>query len=526
MTVYSAFAPSTLGMLSQSYALNVIGNNVANVNTSGFKGTDTRFSTVLSHSLFQQSDLGGAVPNDLHRINIQGSVIGTDSEQNLAINGQGFFILERTFGSGNYYYGRAGDFQMRTVNDITVENNGETITTKDGYLVDKNGYFVMGYVPDVDGTFPTSGGTLQALRVDAFAFTDNFLPTANVNMDLNVPADDDAGTQYDYTYQVYDSNGDLQAVKTIFTKSETLNTWTMTETTTQDAVAQVDTVSIGGTVEAGDVYSVTVNGNIATYTVTGTEADISVVRDNLITAIQNASGVGSIASPTAGAGSGDIILTANSAGTAFTSGVTATNNGATADNTGTSTTTTANVENSLTSSPVTMTFDENGALVSPTSRDISLTFEGGSTATYTLDLSAMSQFAGGFMTYHFDKDGYGNAELKSYYFDADGQVIGRFDDGTNRAIYKIPLALFSNPNALDPKNGNVYAESEASGEARIATADSQGFFTFLPSSLEYSNVDIADQFTKMIMVQHAYNSSAQVVRTVDEMVETARDMKR
>ena len=157
MTVYSAFAPSTLGMLSQSYALNVIGNNVANVNTSGFKGTDTRFSTVLSHSLFQQSDLGGAVPNDLHRINIQGSVIGTDSEQNLAINGQGFFILERTFGSGNYYYGRAGDFQMRTVNDITVENNGETITTKDGYLVDKNGYFVMGYVPDVDGTFPHFG---------------------------------------------------------------------------------------------------------------------------------------------------------------------------------------------------------------------------------------------------------------------------------------------------------------------------------------------------------------------------------
>lgn len=527
MSLYGAFAPSTLGMLSQSYALNVIGTNVANVNTTGYKGTETRFSSVLSRTLFEQSDLGGARPNDINRINVQGNVIGTDSDQDLAINGQGFFILAREFGtSTDYVYGRAGDFTMRTVNDITVTNNGESITVKDGYLVDKNGFFVQGYVPDIDGNFPTTGGSLQSLRIDAFAFIDEFLPTANVRLDVNLPADDAAGTVYDYTYQVYDSAGAAKNVQSLFTKSTTLNTWTMKSTTSQDAVAQVDTVTIAGTPEAGDIYTISINGNVATYTVLGTEPDLATIRDNLITAAQNASGVGTTVTLAAGAADGEIVLTALSAGTAFTSGSTATNNGVINDNGTSIDYTTANVENTISTGSTTLTFDENGQLLSPDTIAMALTFAGGSTATYTLDLSQSSQFAGDFQEYHFDKDGYGSSEMKSWYFDSEGHVIGRFADGTYRSVYKIPLAVFSNPNALDPKNGNVYAESAESGEARVVQADSNGYFSFLPSALEYSNVDIADQFTKMIMVQHAYNSSAQVIRTVDEMVEVARDMKR
>ncbi|HJO97057.1 MAG TPA: flagellar hook-basal body complex protein, partial [Rhodospirillales bacterium] len=93
-------------------------------------------------------------------------------------------------------------------------------------------------------------------------------------------------------------------------------------------------------------------------------------------------------------------------------------------------------------------------------------------------------------------------------------------------IYKVPLAQFANPNALEMKNGNVFAESGESGTPNVVVAGANGFATFLPNSREMSNVDMADEFTRMIVTQTAYNSPASVFRTVDEMTETARDLKR
>jgi len=173
-----------------------------------------------------------------------------------------------------------------------------------------------------------------------------------------------------------------------------------------------------------------------------------------------------------------------------------------------------------------MTFDQMGVIKTPTSLVQDFTFSGGGTVSTTLDISGVTQFAGDFTPYSYSKNGFAAADMTRFTFDSMGQVIGAFDNAEDRAIYKIPLAQFANPNALEMKNGNVFAENVESGDAKVVVASAGGFATFVPFSREMSNVNMADEFTRMIVTQTAYNSSASVFRTVDEMTETARDLKR
>ncbi len=528
MGVYGAFSPSVFGMLSQSQALNTIGINIANVSTGGYRARETRFSTLLSESVFNESDLNGVRPQEIQRIDKQGLLQASDSPFDLGISGRGFFILSDTFDqSGRTFYGRDGSFQMRTVNDISVTaDDGSTITVRDGYLADKNGYFVLGWEPDANGEFTDSGGTLTPLRIDSYAFSDVFEPTTTADLVANLPANNDAGEAETYAVTVIDSNGDRQTVTFNFTKSSTLNQWEMSATTSQDAVSQVDTVTLAGTIEAGDVYSVTVNGNTITYTCTGAEADLDAVRDGLITNLNNNPTVSSLVTAAAGTATGELTVTANEAGSAITVSSNATDGGGTADNTATAATTTPNVTTTQTTAATTLLFDGTGAIVSPTTVNMALGFEGGGTATVAIDVSEMTQFAGGFLPHYFNRNGYASSHMESFGFDADGHVIGTFEDSTQRVLYKIPMAIFSNPNSMEEKNGNVYVPTPDTGEADVVGAGSLGAGVFMPSTRELSNVDIATEFTNMMLTQHAYNSSATVFKTVDEMVEVIRDLKR
>ena len=295
MAVNGAYVSSTLGMMSQSHSLNTISSNLANINTGGYKANETRFSTVLSESLFEQSDLGGNRVKDIQLIDKQGSLIASDRDLDVAINGKGFFILNtKLTGKGKTFYGRDGSFSLDTPGPTAavIADDGSTLTVKEGYLVDKNGFFVQGRAAAADGTFPTSGA-LTSLRVDQFAFAGTGKATTTAALDLNLPALDSAGDP------------------------------------------QIDRVTIGGTVEASDTYSVTVNGTTVTYTVTGAEANIGAVRDALVTAI-NANTTVNAAVTAAANGDDSITITAKKPGTAFTASTVTANGGGTADNTATS----------------------------------------------------------------------------------------------------------------------------------------------------------------------------------------------
>jgi len=771
MVGYSFFQPSTLGMRSQAHALGTIGQNVANVNTGGFKRTDTRFETLLSDTLGKNmSDLGGVKPKDYQMISAQGIITSTSRDLDLAIVGDGFFEVSPDFAvSGDVFYTRDGSFRIATVNDITVPGTGFTattpvtvdsngvqinpVTTQDGYLVDKNGYYVLGWAADADGTFSNTG-TPAPLRVDAYAFTDTFSASATGSLRLNLPSEasviaDHASTVlaanngtnntdlFTYTAQIVDSTGVKQTARINMTKSAA-NTWEMSATTSRASspqtdtlvisgtvdvgdqysvtvgsttvnytttatdttlanvrdgliaaingnatiaasltassgtsngeitltanaaattfttsatttdgpnIAQVDTVTIAGAVVAGEQYSVTVDGSTVTYTVTGVEADLNAVRTAVIAAINADVTVGALVTAGTGAGAGEITLTAITATAAFTASsatgvvtsntatnvnttpnapavaqidtvtitaaatagetfavdvdgntvsytvtgaegglagirtalvaaingdaavgalVTAVNGGAAGELTltaavaGTGFTTAvstppdtpANTASSATTTTKTATTDDSGVVVGtqttaqttaistvnftssgvltgtvPTVVNFAMNYSNGATNTFALDISDMTQFGNDFVPFTYKHDGLAAANMSKISFDTSGHVIGTFDDGTQRKIYKIPLAKFTNPDALEMKNGMVFAETSDSGAASLFAADTTSAASFNPFSVELSNVDLAQEFSRMIMVQNAYNSNATVFKTVDEMTMVARDLK-
>ena len=125
--------------------------------------------------------------------------------------------------------------------------------------------------------------------------------TTTAELRLNLPANDAVGSVQQYNIEVFDSNGQAQSAALLFTKGATVNQWSVTATSSQTTVAQVDTVTLGGTVEAGDAYSVTVNGNPVTYTVTGAEANLDAVRDALVAAVNANATVGAAVTAAAGA---------------------------------------------------------------------------------------------------------------------------------------------------------------------------------------------------------------------------------
>lgn len=173
----------------------------------------------------------------------------------------------------------------------------------------------------------------------------------------------------------------------------------------------------------------------------------------------------------------------------------------------------------------TYTFDSTGHVPDGTTLNFTVTWDDGQTSSVALDVSDVTSIGSGFFYTDFQKDGRTPGDLESFHFDEVGHVVGRFTNGIERNLYKVPLATFTNPDGLEIRQGNLFAESLASGSAVNRVAGIDGFAIFSPFAHELSNVNLADEFNKMIMAQQAYNTSATVFRTVDEMTRTAADLK-
>lgn len=342
MSILGAFSVSTLAMRSQSTALHMIGTNVSNVQTGGYKRTDVQFQSVLGNSMFHEGDQGGIRPTMHQRIDSQGLLVGTTSSLDLAIGGDGFFITSTDFEATDIVYTRDGSFRQAAVNDVTVTDpfTNFTYDTKDAFLVDKNGHYLLGFAPNADGTFPTTG-IPAPMRVDANSFSDTGLPTTAaelvVNLDSNaasvtdhltaVSNYDTGGTRADgmefLTIDFVDSNGNSQSARLNITRSD-LNLWEVSATYQGAGTAQVDTVTLGGTPEAGDTYSVQVGSATASYLVQAGDVMTDVVA-GLVTAANSNAQIAAQASAAAGTAPGTIVLTAAVAGTEFTSAAGASN---------------------------------------------------------------------------------------------------------------------------------------------------------------------------------------------------------
>lgn len=131
----------------------------------------------------------------------------------------------------------------------------------------------------------------------------------------------------------------------------------------------------------------------------------------------------------------------------------------------------------------------------------------------------LSQFDGAFTVQFADQNGAGSGLLSSVEINEQGFIVANFSNGESRNIFRIPLATFPNPDGLNPLSGNSFEQSDASGEFTLNVVGDAAVGTISPAALEQANTELADELTKLIIAQRAFQSNTRVVTTADELLE-------
>jgi flagellar hook protein FlgE len=301
-------------------------------------------------------------------------------------------------------------------------------------------------------------------------------------------------------------------------------------------VAQTDTLTLGGTVgpgEIGDTYTVTIGTQSISYVADGTEISLSDLATRFAAQINANPGLGVSAT----AAGGVISLTAINAGVPFTSSATATNG-----------TVPGFIDVQFGQTPATAgtvvaisnQFNPSGNASVPVlqtaGQDVNIQF----TVDYGLgaqviDLNlgqfqtteGITQFAGDNIDVsRLTQDGVPQGLLNDVRIRDNGDVELQYDNGRSRIYFRVPLAQFNDPSALQREVAQGFTETFDSGAVRIGNAGDNGAGTMRGSALEGSNVDIADEFSKMIVTQRAFSANTRVITTADEMLADIINIKR
>ncbi len=564
MSLYGAMFSGVSGLAAQSQALGMISDNISNVNTIGYKGTTARFETLVTEAASRTTYSPGGVRSiPFQKIDRQGLLQGSASPTDIAIIGNGFFVVNEDASPGlgdNYLFTRAGNF--------TMDNSGNMTA---------NGYYLQGWRLDTAGNLPANTTLLTNLEtVNVANLTGAARPTSNMELGLNLPAQSPVNSVFTTTVQVFDKQGTGQTVNLNWTKTAT-NTWTLTG-------------ELPGTAQFASDDTAAATFGVATTTYSPTATLASTSNFTLASATGNVDGaVGAFTvNAPAGAPPSTATITVSVGGTAFTATV-PTVAGNDLDNTSTltftdgtnsfdldlqgaavydldvagdRTTLGSNLNaaftavsfnnNAVTGVPLgTVTFNADGTLgtVAGTAPygsvngsnqfQFYLDYDADATTTtaqdrslITLDIGTldqadgMTQYAGEYTTKVISQDGLTFGSFTGITIGDDGMVTALFDNGQQRDIYKLPLATFRNPNGLQAQNGNAYLTTNFSGDPLLAQANAGGAGKISPNSLESSTVDLAEEFTNMIITQRAYSANAKVITTADQMLDELINIRR
>lgn len=175
----------------------------------------------------------------------------------------------------------------------------------------------------------------------------------------------------------------------------------------------------------------------------------------------------------------------------------------------------------------TIAFNSDGQCLSSTiSVDLNLTNGASSPQHVTLSLDELSQFEGTSTVTAAEQDGVVMGTLENFTVTTDGQVIGEFTNGLNRKLAQLALAAFSNPAGLSQVGTSMWRESVASGTAQYGAPESASRGKVVQGSLEASNVDLANEFTQLIIGQRGFQANARVITTSDEMLNELSNLRR
>ncbi len=546
------------GLRNHQTQMDVIGDNIANVNTIGFKQSRISFATALAQLLCgaqgPSAERGGMNPMQLglgsriasiDRMISQGNLEYTGSQTDVAIQGDGFFVVGN---ESERFYTRAGNFQIDA----------------DGHLMAQGGkHYVLGHIADVNGNVDSSS-SVEAL-VLPFGEKDPAKATSEVSYFCNLNAD--ASKEQTWTASLaFTTDTDPASGATEINELDQV---------TAD-LDDGDTIEISGTNQAGTAVTVTFTYGAAN---DGTTLQDLIDVINSATGYDSASGTGSTASIDA---SGKILLVDNQRGESETtiamtfgdtgsvpsamamptftntqSGITGTHSASiyVYDSLGerhrmeitfTQDVTTANVWNweiivdngqlnaanaGLSGNQGTVTFSSDGSLADFDGGPLTFTPPGTQTMAITLDggtigtNKGITQYASPSTTIALNQDGYGMGELEDFSITETGEIIGSYSNGVTRTLGQVATARFANAAGLELTGENLFRETVNSGVARIGT--DAGVTNYIHSGyLELSTVDLAREFTDIIIAQRGFQANARVISTADQMLQEVTQLKR
>lgn len=532
------------GINAASNGLGVISNNLANAQTVGFKSSRAEFADMFYGA--QKSPGNGVRVGAITQDFTQGSINDTGRELDMAIDGEGFFILEDKTGKYENVYTRNGSFKL----------------DKEGYMTDQAGNKLQGYLLNEEAsteTNPVFNTALESIDLDDL----NKIPKATDEMkyDINLDGeevnnvdptgtntgvdgtDDSVGSSqnllklvdpennnasggafagspdYFYPKTIYDSLGGEHNLNSNFYKRDVVT-------------ADVSTIDANGNnVPPGDGVKYT--SWIVQYTITaeddqGNTQYTGHVMDPAATPQQASTYAGQIYelrfdtdgnylgayAPATTAAPNDQYDPIVAPGGAADSDPAA---GTAAEDLGNLTVGTSWVPltgtpklNFMIDNPLTGATDPLGG---PTQ---------GTPAAFEieLDMQEMSQFAGAYTQRGTTQNGYAIGDLVGINTGQDGVIEARYSNGRSVPVAQLALANFNDKNAMEKLGGQTYAETFASGPVQISAAEQNGYGSISAGSLEYSNVDTTGELVNMIQTQRTYQASAQVISTSQTLTQT------
>lgn len=469
------------GLQNHQIRMDVIGNNIANVNTTGFKKGRVNFQDMLSQTLSGAArpteEKGGVNPKQvglgmviatIDTIHTQGSLQSTGVNTDMAISGNGFFILKD---GDKTFYTRAGAFSL----------------DKDGLLVNPaTGLKVQGWMAqEVGGEYIIRTADTPGDIVIPLYSKDPARSTRNIDFKCNLmsemPAYPDGIAQ--------------------LTEQERLkNTWTA-------SINCYD--SLGTPIEARfTFYKRGVNQWQAQVQLFREDPNnpgqkIEIPRDQLNVNVDPIGAAG-----TAGVnGQNEFTLNFDNLGRIIS--VVDQNNDVR--------------DQGLLYVTLNVTAEGLGTGAEPLQIRLNL---GEAGRVKTEDGVGVTQFSSGFTTKPFRQDGFGLGYLEGLKIDDTGTITGVFSNGNNRVLAQVALANFTNPGGLEKAGETNFVYSNNSGEPDIGPAGSMGKGKIIAGTLEMSNVDLSEQFVDMIVTQRGFQANSKTIQTTDQMLQELMTLKR
>lgn len=574
MSVYGAMNAAVSGMKAQSRSLGNISDNIANSQTTGFKRIDTSFAEMVTNSSRTVHSPGGVLATPRYRHSVQGDIAQTQISTNMGISGNGMFVISSATSvtpqgvsfDSNKLYTRRGDFEL----------------DKFGYLRNGAGYYLNGREVIDQDTLNTTD-ILAPVRIQTDVMQAN--ATSSVNYSANLPANASAvrnpyalATSTDTTLGTGEQesvftfnragsgefrNGDVISVEiegnlyeaTVTAGAATgIATAAEVEAAVAAVAALIDADAAAGQPLDGIVAipSVASGGAAFPATLTVTSAASGVTFDHESQVLAGVSTLQTMAAANddtfyqdAGSFSGGAVTVYNDLGTPtdvqfrwLRTGTADSTPGAANSNwvlmyqdpnrdgwfVADTDTTTAGVADPFTFNAAGQTTI--GAV------DIQIGPAAG-LQTVTLDFTGVenqtqltSYYADDISVYRLEQDGYQAGILSDVSINDYGYVVANYDNGRSKVLYQVPLATFASANELGRKEGGAFNRTPESGDPLISENGTGGAGSIIASAVENSNVDMADEFTKMIITQRAYSANSRSVRTADDMLEEAVNLKR